>query len=122
MIKVSGLSHKRAKQSDPRLAWFMFHNIYIKYSATKNKEEINADMLLTSMSKPEEAKKLNEELEDSRDNDDKNQPILQKNIIPSDLNDIQPRATQLWNCNEVGLDPNGRCSKAVCTYKFFYVE
>ena len=28
MIKVSGLSHKRAKQSYPRLAWFMFQNIY----------------------------------------------------------------------------------------------
>ena len=100
----------------------MFHNIYIKYSATKNKEEINADMLLTSMSKPEEAKKLNEELEDSRDNDDKNQPILQKNIIPSDLNDIQPRATQLWNWDEFGIDLNGRWNKVICSYKFFQGE
>ena len=82
MIKVSDLSHKRAKQSDPRLAWFMFHNIYIEYSATKNKEEINADMLLTSMSKPEEAKKLNEELEDSRDNDDKKSTYLAKKYHP----------------------------------------
>ena len=26
-MKVAGLSHKRAKQSDPRLAWLMFHKI-----------------------------------------------------------------------------------------------
>ena len=28
MKKISGLNHKRAKQNDPRLAWFMFQNIY----------------------------------------------------------------------------------------------
>ena len=38
MIKVSGLSHKKENKSDPRLTWFMFHNIYIVYSDTKNKE------------------------------------------------------------------------------------
>ena len=43
-------------------------------------------------------------------------------IIPSDLNDIQPRATQVWNCDEVGFDPNGRWSKVICTYKFFQGE
>ena len=37
MIKVSGLSHKRSKQSDPRLSWFMFHKIYCMYSYIKNK-------------------------------------------------------------------------------------
>ena len=26
-VKVGGLSNKRAKQSDPRLGWIMFHNI-----------------------------------------------------------------------------------------------
>ena len=38
-IKVSGLIHKKEKQSDPRLAWEMFHNIYHMYSDIKNKEE-----------------------------------------------------------------------------------
>ena len=37
IIKVSGSSHKRAKQCDPRLAWEMFHNIYHMYSDTNNK-------------------------------------------------------------------------------------
>ena len=49
-INVSGLIHKRAKQCDPRLAWEMFHNIYHMYSDIKNKEEINAALLLNSMS------------------------------------------------------------------------
>ena len=35
-------------------------------------------MILTSMSEDEESKKVSEELEKSRDNDDNNQPILQK--------------------------------------------
>ena len=38
-IQFSGLSHKREKKCDPRLAWFMFHNIYRMYSDLNNKEE-----------------------------------------------------------------------------------
>ena len=37
-IKVSGLSHKRGKQNDLRLAWETFHKIYNIYSDIKNKE------------------------------------------------------------------------------------
>ena len=47
IIKVSGLSHKRAKQYDPRLSWDMFHKIYNMYSDINNKEETNAAFLLT---------------------------------------------------------------------------
>ena len=43
-------------------------------------------------------------------------------IVPPDLHQIQPRATQLWNCDEIGLDPNGKWHKVVCTYKFFRRE
>ena len=93
MIKVSDLSHKRAKKSDPRIAWFMFHRIYLIYSDIKNKEEINSDMVLTRMTEREEANKLNEELKESHDNDVKNKPFLQKMIIPYDINDIQRIAT-----------------------------
>ena len=74
------------------------------------------------MSEHKEANKVNEELEDSSDNDDNNQHILQKYIIPSDINDIQPRDTQVWNCNEVGFDPNGRWIKVICIYKLFQGE
>ena len=79
-------------------------------------------MILTSMSEHEEEYKVNEELEDSLDNGDNNQPILKKMIIPSYLNDIQPRATQICNYDEVGFDTNRRWSKVVCTYKFFQVK
>ena len=65
-------------------------------------------MLLTSMSEYKESNKVNEELEDSCDNYDNNQPILQENVIPSDLNDIRPSATQVWNCNSFGFVPNVR--------------
>ena len=59
MIKLLGLSHKRAKKIYPRLNWLIFHEIYCMYSDTKNKEEINSAMILTSMSEHEEAKKVN---------------------------------------------------------------
>ena len=52
-------------------------------------------MILTSMSEQEEANKVSEEIDNSRDNYDKNQPSLLKMIIPSDINDIQPRSTQV---------------------------
>ena len=60
IIKVSGLIHKRANQCDPRLAWEMFHNIYHMYSDIKNKEEINAALMLTSMSDHEDINKVSE--------------------------------------------------------------
>ena len=50
MLKDLGLTHKRKKKSDPRFTRFMLHKIYCMYSYINNKEEINYDMLLTSMS------------------------------------------------------------------------
>ena len=43
-------------------------------------------------------------------------------IIPSDINDIQPRATWVWKCDEVGFDTNVRWIKFICTYKLFQGE
>ena len=75
------------------------------YSDIKNKEEIISAVVLTIMSEHEESKKVNKELEDSRDNDENNQTFLQKVIIPSDLNNIQPRSILAWNYDEIGFDP-----------------
>ena len=58
IIKISGLSHKRGKQCDPRLAWEMFHTIHHMYSDIKNKEQINAALLLTSMSDHKDINKV----------------------------------------------------------------
>ena len=41
---------------------------------------------------------------------------------PTDLHLIQPRASQVWNCDEIGLDPNEKRSKIVCTYKWCGTE
>ena len=59
MIKGLGIINKRVKQSDPRLAWFMFQNIYCMYLYINNKEETNTDMILTSISAQEESNKAN---------------------------------------------------------------
>ena len=37
LIKVLGLIHKRERQSNPMLAWSMFHKIYRMYSDISNK-------------------------------------------------------------------------------------
>ena len=78
IIKVSGLSHKRAKQCDPRLAWEMFHKIHHMYSDIKNKEEINAALLLTRMSDHEDINKVSETKVNSHDNH-------HRTIVPYDL-------------------------------------
>ena len=36
-------------------------------------------------------------------------------VIPKDFKSIQPCADQVWNCDEIGIDPNGNWSKIVCT-------
>ena len=54
MIIVSSLSHKRAKQSDPRLAWYMFHTICAMYRDVAKKTEEYHDKLLQSSGKDEE--------------------------------------------------------------------
>ena len=122
MIKVLVLSHKRARENGPRLARFIFHKIYRMYSDINKKEEINAAMLLTRMSEHKEANKVNKYRKDSHDNDDNNQPILKKMTTPSDLNDIQPRTTQVWDCDKIGVDRNEIWSNIICTYMFFQSE
>ena len=58
MIRVSVRIHKRGNQSDPRLASLMLQKVYLVYRDINNKEEINAPMLLTSMSEHEQTNKV----------------------------------------------------------------
>ena len=122
MIKVFGLTHKREKQSYPSISLFMFHMIYGMYNNVNKKEEIGTAMVLTSTTEHEEDNKVNKKIKDSRNNDENNQPLLQKMIIQFDLNEIQPRTTQVFNCDEIGSDPNRKWNKVICTYKFFKVN
>lgn len=39
-------------------------------------------------------------------------------IVPDDLDDIQPRADQIWNADEIGFDPDGKWDRVVCTFKW----
>ena len=43
--------------------------------------------------------------------------LFWKMMIPSRINHIKPRITQVWNCNKIGFDQNGRWNKVICTYK-----
>ena len=115
MIKVSGLSHKREKQCDLSLAWDMFHKIYHMYSDINNEEETNEDLLLTSMSDHEDINKVSEITVNSHENHQNEYPFQVQMIVPPNLQQIQPIATQVWNCDEIGLDPNGKWRKVVCT-------
>ena len=86
----------------------MFPKIHHMYSDIKNKEEINAALLITSMSDHEDINKVSKTKVNSHDNH-------HRTIVPPDLHQIQPRATQVWNCDEIGFDPNGKWRKVVCT-------
>ena len=90
----------------------MFHKIYHMYSDINNKAEITAALLLTIISDHEDINKVSETTVNSHDNH-------HRTIVPPDLHQIQPRATQGWNCDKIGFDPHGKCCKVVCTYKYF---
>ena len=68
MIKVSGLIHKRSNKSDNRLARLMLQNIYLMNFYIEKKEEMNAAMLLASISEHGKSNKVNKDLEASRNN------------------------------------------------------
>ena len=72
-------------------------------------------MIIASMLEHKQANKVNKKLEHSRDKAEKNQPFLKKMNIPSDLKWIQPIATHVCNCDEIGFDPNGNRNGVVCT-------
>ena len=89
------------------------------YSDIKNREEINAALLITSMSDHEDINKVRETTLNSHENHHNEYLFQVLTIYPPDLHQIQPRATQVWNCDEIGLDPNGKWRNVVCTYKYF---
>ena len=94
MIKVSGLIQKMVNKSDPSLALFMIQKIYCMYHDIKNKEARNYAMVLTSMADDIQAQK-NDRVEDFLYKAENNQPLLQIINIPYDINEIQPRSTQV---------------------------
>ena len=186
-IKVAGLSHRRAKQSDPRKAWTMYHRIVHMYREGKKIEDAYFDSLVNGYKEdmenlilgPKECRKVNETIITS-DSDEEVQMLktiitsdsdcLEKNTatttttnencsppstktemkttvltktnavtkntttegtrtkpirietteeeaemsleklteIPDDVAKVEPRPDQIWNCDEIGIDPNGK--------------
>ena len=49
--------------------------------------------------------------------DEAEQNINELTKVPEDLQDVLPHPDQIWNCDKVGIDPNGKWHKIVCTYK-----
>ena len=100
----------------------MFHNIYHMFSDIKNKDKTNAALVLTRMSDHKYMNKISETTVNSHENKHNKFSFQVRTIAPPDLHQIQPRATQVWNCDEIGFDPNGKWRKVVCTYKYFQGE
>ena len=89
------------------------------YSDIKNKEGKNSALLLTSMSDHEYINKVSKTTVNSHENNINEYPFRVRTIVPPELHQIQLRATQVWNCDEIGFNPNSTWRKVVCTYKYF---
>ena len=63
--------------------------------------------------------KVSKTTTNSHDNNQKEFPCRLRMIFPPDLHQIQPRATQVWSCDKIMFEPNGKRHKVVSTYKFF---
>ena len=120
LVNVSSISNIRPKQSDPRLAWMMFHKIAQMYRYIKEQENDEAtEMILnlranlnsnnTTLSSPITPKISIQQL---------TMPLDLK-TVPKYLKEIQPHPYQVCNCDEIGFDPNGLWLRVVYTYKLF---
>ena len=100
----------------------MFYKIYHMYSDINNEEETNAFLMLNSMSYHKYTNKVSKTTVNSHDNRRNEFPFHIRTIVPPDFHQIKPKATLVWNCDEIGFNPNGKWHEVVCTYKFFQGE
>ena len=84
-----------------------------------NKEQTNADFLLTIISYHRYMNKASKTTVNAHDNYQNEFPFRPITIVPHDLHQIKPRATQVWVCDEIGFDTDGKWHNVLCTYKFF---
>ena len=100
LVKVSIISNNRVRKSDPRLAWLMFQKITHMYRDIREQESEEATELIlnfhanlnsnnTSLSSP------------ITPNISIQQPTinLYTKKVPKYLKEIQPRSSQVWNCD-----------------------
>ena len=74
------------------------------------------------MSDHKDMSKVSKKTVNSHDNNHNTFNFQVRTIVPPKLHQIQPRATQVWNCDEIWFDPNGKWRKVVRTYKLFKGE
>ena len=74
------------------------------------------------MSDHKDINKVSETTVNSHENHQNEFHFQVRTIFPTDLHQIKPRAIQVWNCDEIGFDPNSKWHKVVCTYKLFQGE
>ena len=149
-VNVRRLSNKRAKQSDPRLQWIMFHKMVVMYRHVRDEEINNADRLTQSRREananderpPQDDERPPQEQDaatcllifattSSSNNNSVHirfkQEITKEEaliyleklmVIPKDLAEVKSRDSQVWNFDKIGLDPNGKWTKVLCTYKW----
>ena len=95
---------------NPILDRFMYHDVnksrvdYFAVESDKHNEE-NEVLYVRRKSNNKRRKKLEEFTK-----------------IPDDLHLIQPQSTQVWNCDKVDVEPNSKCNKVVCAYKWSLVN
>ena len=131
-IKVRGIGHKRAKQRGPRLAWIMIHKIVNVYRDVQKEENLHCQSLVASVDNivdgerqdtgmvrnsndttnmernADEIESTTPYLRNEITKDETRKTLAELTILPTDLAEIQPRSSQVWNCGEIGIDPNGK--------------
>ena len=126
-IKASILSKNRYKQSDTRLAWIIFHKIDHMYREIRKQETVQVSLLLQGLRVNCEPTKAAGASPATPNLSMPLQPTITiypttVTTVPEDLEDIQPRPYQVWNCENIGFDTNGSWRKVVYTYKLFTGE
>ena len=66
---------------------------------------MNTDLLLPSMSDHKDMNKVSKTIVKSHKNHQKEIPLNLRTIVPSDLHQIQPISTQVWNYDKIGSTP-----------------
>ena len=108
LMKVSSIRNKIARQNDTRLAWLMFHQIAQMYRDIMEQEIEEAIELILNI-----CVNLNSK------NTSSSSPITRKisiqqptmhldpKTVTKYLKEIQTCPSQVWNCDEIGFNPNG---------------
>lgn len=127
-IKVCVLAYKYAKQGCPRHSLIMFYKISgMLRCIQQNKQSRNSAIIgayqknhpepdscniaTLVMYKPPETIRVKQDI--TREDATKN--VTQLMMLLDNLDLIQTRASHIWSCNKIGLDPNGNLNKIVCT-------